>query len=139
MRMAFFFTVQKALPLLNDGASITLTGSVVWHKGMPIYGSYAVTKAALRSYVRTWAVEFAERGIRTNVISPGPIETPIFDAQFSTKEASDALREQFKASVPLGRMGLAKEIASAALFLASNESCYITSIDLPVDAGLGSI
>jgi NAD(P)-dependent dehydrogenase (short-subunit alcohol dehydrogenase family) len=74
-------------------ASIILTGSVVWHKGMPIYGSYAATKAALRSYARTWAVEFAERGIRANIISPGPIETPSFDAQFLTKEASDALGE----------------------------------------------
>jgi NAD(P)-dependent dehydrogenase (short-subunit alcohol dehydrogenase family) len=84
---------------------------------MRIYGSYAATKAALRSYVRTWTVEFAERGIRANVISPGPIATPIFDAQLSTKESSDALREQFKARVPLGRMGTAKEVASAALFL----------------------
>jgi NAD(P)-dependent dehydrogenase (short-subunit alcohol dehydrogenase family) len=106
-----YFTVQKALPLLNDSASIILTSSVVWHKGLPIYGNYAATKAALRSYVRTWAVEFARRGIRANVISPGPIETPIFDAQFSTKEAADALREQFKAIVPLGRMGLAEEVA----------------------------
>jgi NAD(P)-dependent dehydrogenase (short-subunit alcohol dehydrogenase family) len=73
------------------------------------------------------------------VISPGPIETPIFDGQFSTKETADALREQFKANVPLGRMGLAEEVASAALFLASNESSYVTGIDLPVDGGLGSI
>jgi len=134
-----YFTVQKALPLLNDGASIILTSSVVWHKGMPIYGSYAATKAALRSYVRTWTAEFAGRGIRANMISPGPIETPIFDGQFSTKEAADALREQFKANIPLGRMGLAEEVASAALFLASNESSYVTGIDLPVDGGLGSI
>lgn len=135
-----YFTVQKALPLLNDGASIILTSSVVWHKGMPIYGSYAATKAAIRSVlVRTWAAEFARRGIRANVISPGPIETPIFDGQFSTKETADALREQFKANMPLGRMGLAEEVASAALFLASNESSYVTGIDLPVDGGLGSI
>src|SRR5713226_7825812 len=73
-----FFTVQKALPLLNDGASIILTGSGVWQKGMPGYGTYAATKAALRSYVRTWTAEFARRGIRANVISPGPIETPMF-------------------------------------------------------------
>ena len=104
-----------------------------------IYGTYAATKAALRSYVRTWTAEFARRGIRANMISPGPIETPIFDGQFSTKEAADALREQFKANVPLGRMGLAEEVASAALFLASNESSYVTGIDLPVDGGLGSI
>jgi len=119
-----YFTVQKALPLLNDGASIILTGSGVWQKGMPIYGTYAATKAALRSYVRTWAAEFARRGIRANIISPGPIETPIFDGQFSTKEGADALRKEFKEHIPPGRMRLPEEIASAALFLASNESSY---------------
>jgi NAD(P)-dependent dehydrogenase (short-subunit alcohol dehydrogenase family) len=134
-----YFTVQKALPLLNDGASIILTGSGVWRKGMPIYSTYAATKAAIRSYVRTWTAEFAGRGIRANVISPGPIETPIFDGQFSTKEAADALREQFKAHIPLHRLGLPEEIASAAFFLASKESSYITGIDLPVDGGLVSV
>jgi NAD(P)-dependent dehydrogenase (short-subunit alcohol dehydrogenase family) len=134
-----YFTVQKALPLLNDGASIILTGSGVWQKGMPIYGTYAATKAALRSYVRTWTAEFAGRGIRANVISPGPVETPIFNGQFSTKEGADALKEQFKASVPLHRLGLPEEIASAALFLASKESSYITGIDLPVDGGLVAV
>ncbi len=134
-----YFTVQKALPLLNDGASIILTSSVVWQKGMPIYATYAASKAAVRSYVRTWTAEFAGRGIRANVISPGPIETPILDGQFSTKEAADALREQFKASIPLHRLGLPEEIASAALFLASKESSYVTGIDLPVDGGLVSV
>jgi NAD(P)-dependent dehydrogenase (short-subunit alcohol dehydrogenase family) len=134
-----YFTVQKALPLLSDGASIILTGSGVWQKGMPIYSTYAAAKAAVRSYVRTWAAEFARRGIRANVISPGPIETPIFDGQFSSKEAADQLKEQFKANIPLARMGRAEEVASAALFLASNESSYITGIDLPVDGGLVSV
>ena|SRR5215469_7422581 len=134
-----FFTVQKALSVLNDGASIILTGSAVWQKGMPIYATYAATKAAIRSYARTWAVEFARRGIRVNVISPGPIETPIFEAQFSTKQAADALKEQFEASIPLHRMGLPDEVAAAALFLASSESSYITGIDLPVDGGLVSV
>jgi NAD(P)-dependent dehydrogenase (short-subunit alcohol dehydrogenase family) len=134
-----YFTVQKALPLLNDGASIILTGSGVWQKGMPIYSTYAATKAAVRSYVRTWAVEFAPRGIRANVISPGPIETPIFYSQFSTNEAAQALKDQFKMNIPLARMGRPDEIASAALFLASNESGYITGIDLPVDGGLVSV
>lgn len=134
-----YFTVQKALPLLSEGASIILTASAVWHKGMPIYATYAATKAAIRSYVRTWTAEFAGRGIRANVISPGPIETPIFEGQFSTKEAADALREQFKASVPMHRLGFPEEIASAALFLASKESSYITGIDLPVDGGLVSV
>ena len=106
---------------------------------MPIYATYAATKAAIRSYVRTWTAEFAGRGIRANVISPGPIETPILDGQFSTKEAADALREQFKANIPLHRLGLPEEIASAALFLASKESSYVTGIDLPVDGGLVSV
>lgn len=134
-----YFTVQKALPLLNDGASIILTGSVVAQKGMPIYSTYAATKAALRSYARTWAAEFGRRGIRANVISPGPIETPMIDHQFPTKEGADALREQFKAHIPLARIGLPEEVASAALFLASNQSSYITGIDLPVDGGLVSV
>jgi NAD(P)-dependent dehydrogenase (short-subunit alcohol dehydrogenase family) len=134
-----YFTVQKALPVLSDGASIILTGSGVWQKGMPIYSTYAAAKAAVRSYVRTWAAEFARRGIRANVISPGPIETPIFDGQFSSKAAADQLKEQFKANIPLARMGRPEEVASAALFLASNESSYITGIDLPVDGGLVSV
>jgi NAD(P)-dependent dehydrogenase (short-subunit alcohol dehydrogenase family) len=134
-----FFTVQKALPLLNDGASIILTSSAAWQKGMPIYATSAASKAALRSYVRTWTAEFAGRGIRANVISPGPIETPILDGQFSTKEAADATRELFKANVTLHRLGLPEEIASAALFLASKESSYVTGIDLPVDGGLVSV
>jgi NAD(P)-dependent dehydrogenase (short-subunit alcohol dehydrogenase family) len=134
-----YFTVQKALPLLSDGASIILTGSGVWQKGMPIYSTYAAAKATVRSYVRTWATEFADRGIRANVISPGPIETPIFEGHFSSKEAADQLKEQFKANIPLARMGHPDEVASAALFLASNESSYITGIDLPVDGGLVSV
>lgn len=134
-----YFTVQKALPLLNDGASIILSGSIVGQKGMPIYSTYAATKAALRSYARTWTAEFARRGIRVNVISPGPIETPILDAQFPTKEGADAMREQFKRQIPLGRIGLPEEVASAALFLASNESSYISGVDLPIDGGLVSV
>ncbi len=130
-----YFTVQKALPLLNDGASIILTGSAVWQKGMPMYGTYAATKAALRSDVRTWTAELAGRGIRANVISPGSIETPMFHTQYS----GDALKEQFKANVQLHRLGLPEEIASAALFLASKESSYISGIDLPVDGGLVSV
>jgi NAD(P)-dependent dehydrogenase (short-subunit alcohol dehydrogenase family) len=134
-----YFTVQKALPLLNDGASIILNGSGAWRKGIPIYGTYSATKAALRSYVRTWTAEFASRGIRANMISPGPVDTPIIDKQFPTKEAADALREQFKARIPLGRLGRAEEIAAAALFLASDESSFISGIDLPVDGGLVAV
>jgi len=134
-----YFTVQKALPLLNDGASIILTGSGAWQKGIPFYGTYSATKAALRSFVRTWTAEFAGRGIRANVISPGPVETPILDKQVPTREAADALRERFKGLIPLGRLGRAEEIASAALFLASDESSFITGIDLPVDGGVVAV
>jgi NAD(P)-dependent dehydrogenase (short-subunit alcohol dehydrogenase family) len=134
-----YFTVQKALPLLNDGASIIVNGSGAWQKGIPIYSTYSATKAALRSFVRTWTAEFASRGIRANVISPGPIETPIIDGQFPTKEGADALRAQFNAIIPMKRMGRAEEIAAAALFLASDESSYISGIDLPVDGGLVSV
>jgi NAD(P)-dependent dehydrogenase (short-subunit alcohol dehydrogenase family) len=133
-----YFTVQKAFPLLNDGASIILTGSVP-QKEMPIYSTYAATKAALGSHTRTWTAEFGKRGIRANVISHGPIETPILDRQFTTKEAADALRAQFEASIPLGRIGLRDAGTAGALFLASSESSYISGIDLPVDGGMVSV
>ena len=134
-----YFTVQKALPLLNDGASIIVNSSVAGQKGIPIYGTYSATKAALRSFVRTWTAEFASRGIRANVISPGPVETPIFETQFDTKEAVDALRDQFKTMIPMGRMGRSEEVAAAALFLASSESSFICGVDLPVDGGLVAV
>jgi NAD(P)-dependent dehydrogenase (short-subunit alcohol dehydrogenase family) len=134
-----YFTVQKALPLLNDGGSIIVNGSGAWQKGIPLYSTYSATKAALRSFVRTWTAEFAGRGIRANMISPGPIETPIIDSQFATKAEADGLRDQFKTMIPMGRIGRAEEIASVALFLASDESSYVSGIDLPVDGGLVSI
>jgi NAD(P)-dependent dehydrogenase (short-subunit alcohol dehydrogenase family) len=134
-----YFTVQMALPLLNDGTSIILSGSVVGQKGMPIYSTYAATKAALRSYVRTWTAEFGRRGIRANVISSGPTETPSLDRQFPSQQAADALRAQFKSNIPLGRIGLPEKLASAALFLGSKESSYVSGIDLPVDGGLVSV
>jgi NAD(P)-dependent dehydrogenase (short-subunit alcohol dehydrogenase family) len=132
-----FFAVQKALPLMKTGGSIILTGSGVWQKGIPIYATYGATKAALRSFVRTWTAEFAAKGIRTNVISPGPVETPILEGQFG--ENTDAMRERFRTMVPMGRMGRPEEIASAAVFLASDESSYITGIDLPVDGGIVAV
>ncbi|HTU50032.1 MAG TPA: glucose 1-dehydrogenase [Acidobacteriaceae bacterium] len=128
-----FFTVQKALPLMKDGGSIILNGSCVWQMGFPIYATYGGTKAALRSFVRTWTAEFAAKGIRANMVSPGPIETPILESQFG--ENTDAMREQFKAMIPMRRTGRPEEIASAVVFLASDESSYITGIDLPVDGG----
>jgi NAD(P)-dependent dehydrogenase (short-subunit alcohol dehydrogenase family) len=132
-----FFAVQKALPLMKNGGSIILTGSGVWQKGIPMYPTYGGTKAALRSFVRTWTAELAGKGIRANVISPGPIDTPILEGQFG--ENTDAVKERFKTMVPMGRIGKPEEIAAAALFLASDESSYIAGIDLPVDGGLVAV
>jgi len=132
-----FFAVHKALPLMKDGGSIIVNGSGAWQKGIPMYAAYAATKAALRSFVRTWTAEFAGKGIRANVISPGPVETPILEGQFG--ENTDAVKERFKAMVPMGRIGKPEEIASAAVFLASDESSYITGIDLPVDGGIVAV
>jgi NAD(P)-dependent dehydrogenase (short-subunit alcohol dehydrogenase family) len=118
---------------MKQGGSIILTGSGIWQKGFPAYATYGATKAALRSFVRTWTAEFAPKGIRTNVISPGPTETPILAGQFGAN--TEAMKERFKTMIPMGRMGKPEEIASAAVFLASDESNFITGIDLPVDGG----
>lgn len=134
-----FFTIQKALPILNNDSSIVLVSSAVNQMGVPVYPVYAGTKAAMRSYVRTWAADFKERNIRANSVSPGPIETPIFDTQFQTKEESDAIKKQFAELVPMGRLGESEEVANAILFLASNDSSYITGADIPVDGGLSQI
>src|SRR4029077_12480963 len=119
---------------VKEGGSIILTGSGIWQKGIPVYATYGATKAALRSFVRTWTAELASKGIRANVISPGPVETPILEAQFG--DNTDEMKERFRAMVPMGRIGKPEEIASAALFLASDESSYISGIDLPVDGGI---
>lgn len=134
-----YFTVQKALPILNDGGAVILIGSGVWLKGYPAYGVYAATKAALRSFVRTWTTELKDRKIRANLLSPGAVETPIIDGQFTTKEAADGAREWFKSIIPLRRLGLPAEIASAALFLASDESSYVAGSDLVVDGGATAV
>src|SRR6516162_6175196 len=118
-----YFTVQKALPLMNDGGSIILTGSAVWPKGFPAYSTYSATKAALRSFARTWTKELKDRKIRTNVISPGAIDTPIIDSQVDSKEAAEKLKAEFASVTPLG--GRPEEIASVALFLGSDESSYV--------------
>jgi NAD(P)-dependent dehydrogenase (short-subunit alcohol dehydrogenase family) len=102
-------------------------------KGIPVYAAYGATKAALRSFVRTWAAEFAGKGIRANVISPGIIETAILEGQFGENAA--AMKERFKTMIPMARIRKPEEIASAAVFPASDESSYITGIDLPVDGG----
>jgi NAD(P)-dependent dehydrogenase (short-subunit alcohol dehydrogenase family) len=127
------FTVQKALPLLNDGASIILTGSVAGVKGTPAFGVYAASKAAVRSFVRTWTSELKERRIRSNVVSPGPVKTPIIDLQPPETIA------RIVSTIPMGRMGDADEIARAALFLASDDSSFVTGIELFVDGGRAQI
>ena len=127
------FTVQKALPLLNDGASIILTGSVGSVKGTPGFWVYGATKAAIRNFVRAWTVELKDRRIRSNVLSPGPTETPIIDQQ-----PADAIA-RIVSTIPMGRMGEADEIARAALFLASDDSSFVTGIELFVDGGRAQI
>ncbi len=127
------FTVQKALPLLKDGASIILNGSVASVKGTPAFGVYGATKAALRSFVRTWTLDLKDRHIRSNVISPGPTDTPVIDGQ-----PADAIA-RIVSTIPLGRMGEPDEIARAALFLASDDSSFVTGIELFVDGGRGQV
>ncbi len=134
-----FFTVQKALPLLRNGGSVVLVGSGAHRKGIPFYVTYSATKAAMRSFVRSWAADFKDRGIRVNILSPGPVDTPILEGQVQTKEEAKGLKAQFVQMVPLGRLGRAEEMASAILFLASDESSYCTGIDLAADGGLTQI
>ena len=130
------FAVQKALPLMSKGGSIILNASIVAVKGLPAHGVYAATKAAVRSFARTWTVELKDRGIRVNTLSPGATDTPIIDGQFSSKDQADTARANFAQATPMGRIGRPEELASAALFLASEDSSYITGIDLQVDGGL---
>jgi NAD(P)-dependent dehydrogenase (short-subunit alcohol dehydrogenase family) len=133
------FTVQKALPLMRQGGSIILVSSIANVKAFQSYGAYSASKAAVRSFARTWTLELKDRGIRVNTLSPGPVDTPIIDSQFETKEESDKLRESFAQVIPLGRMGRPEELAAAALFLASDESSFVAGIDLPVDGGMAQV
>lgn len=134
-----FFTVQKSLPLLNDNASIILVGSAMHVMGIPNHAPYAATKAALRSYARTWAAELKGRGIRVNTLSPGVTETPMIDGQGATKEDADNVRKMYLAMIPQGRLADPKEIAAGALFLASSEGSYMNGADLMVDGGVGQV
>jgi NAD(P)-dependent dehydrogenase (short-subunit alcohol dehydrogenase family) len=127
------FTVQKALPLLNDGGSIVLTGSVGSVKGTPGFWVYGATKAAIRNFVRAWTVELKDRRIRSNVLSPGPTETPLVAHQ-----PPEAIA-RIVSTVPMGRIGTTEEIAKAALFLASDDSSFVSGIELFVDGGRGQI
>ena len=127
------FTVQKALPLLNDGGSIILNGSVASVKGTAAFGVYGATKAALRSFVRTWTSELKDRHIRSNVVSPGPTDTPAIDGQ-----PPDVIA-RIVSTIPMGRIGDPDEIAKAVLFLASDDSSFVTGIELFVDGGRAQI
>jgi NAD(P)-dependent dehydrogenase (short-subunit alcohol dehydrogenase family) len=127
------FTVQKALRLMNDGGSIILNGSVASAKGTPAFGVYAASKAAIRSFVRTWTAELKDRQIRSNVVSPGPIATPLMNRQ------NPEVIARIAATVPMGRIGRPDEIAKAALFLASDDSSFVTGIELFVDGGRAQV
>lgn len=131
-----YFTIQKALPHLNDGASVVLISSVAQSKGMAATSVYSGTKAALRSMARTLSVDLIERGIRVNVISPGPIETPAFAKLGVPPEQVPAMKEGFRQMVPLKRFGTVGEVAKAALFLASEDSSFIVGEEIQVDGGL---
>jgi NAD(P)-dependent dehydrogenase (short-subunit alcohol dehydrogenase family) len=131
-----FFNVQKAAPLLNEGASVIINSSIADQKGFPNTNIYAATKAAVRSLARTLSTELLERKVRVNSLAPGPIDTPIFDKVGVPAEAVSDMKESFAGENPMKRMGSSDEIAKAALFLASDDSSYITGIDLPVDGGM---
>jgi len=134
-----YFTLQKALQLLNDNAGIVLNSSVVSTKGYAGSSIYAATKGAVRSLARTFAAEWVDRGIRVNVVSPGPIETPILSKGGMPQAAVDDFSENVKGRVPMKRFGKPEEVGHAVLFLASSEASYITGVDLNVDGGTGQI
>lgn len=131
------FTVQKALPLLQDGGSIILNASIAGSKGMEAFSVYSATKAAVRSFARTWTVDLKQRKIRVNAVSPGPIQTPAIDRLAGAE--GEQLRAGLASMVPLGRVGTGDEVASAALFLASADSSFITGIELFVDGGAAQV
>ena len=133
-----FFTVQKALPLMNDGGSIILTGSVADVKGFPSISVYSATKAAVRSFARTWTTDLKDRRIRVNTMSPGHIDTPIFNT-WQKGEALTKLKEDLAKNVPLGRLGDPDEIAKVVSFLASDEASYVAGVELYVDGGVAQI
>ena len=133
-----FFSVQKGLPFMNDGGSIILTASIASIKGFPGMSVYSATKAAVRSFARTWTNELRERRIRVNAISPGHIDTPIMES-LQQGEALAEMKDGFRKAVPLGRMGDPDEIAKAVAFLASDEASYVSGIELYVDGGVAQI
>jgi len=133
------FTVQKALPLFHDGGSIILNASVGASKGVGSTSVYSASKAAIRSFARTWTVDLKHRKIRVNTISAGPIDTPIFDSISQSEEEINQIKANLVAAVPMGRMGSPDEIAKVVSFLASDDSSYITGIELCADGGMAQI
>ena len=133
------FTMQKALPLLRDGASVILTGSTTGVTGGPAFSVYSATKAAIRNFARSWIQDLAPRRIRVNVLVPGATSTPGLHGLTQTEDQSRAFVAAMEAAAPLGRMGHPDEIAAAALFLASNESSFVTGGELFVDGGSAQI
>jgi len=134
-----YFTIQKALPLLNDGASIIINSSVVNETGAAGASVYAATKAAVRSFARTLTTELVDRGIRINVVSPGPITTPILGRTGLPQEQVDEFARDIVSKVPMKRFGKPEEVADTVLFLATPESSYITGVDINVDGGMGQV
>ena len=133
------FTVQKALPLMPDGSSIILNASIVASKGLPSNSVYSATKAAVRSFARTWTTDLKNRRIRVNVVSPGPIETPGLNDLLASSGAGEERLKMLSSSVPLGRLGTPDEIAKAVVFLASDDSSYVTGTELFVDGGFAQV
>lgn len=133
------FTVQKALPLLPDGASIVLNSSIVGSKGLPSNSVYSATKAAIRSFARTWTTDLKDRHIRVNAISPGSIDTPGLSDLLASSETGEERKRMIEKLTPLGRLGTPDEIASTVVFLASGDSSYISGIELFVDGGFAQV
>jgi NAD(P)-dependent dehydrogenase (short-subunit alcohol dehydrogenase family) len=133
------FTVQKALPLLPDGASIILNASIVASKGLTANSVYSATKAAVRSFARTWTTDLKDRRIRVNAVSPGPIDTPGLSDLAASTGAGEQRLKMIASGVPLGRLGTPDEIAKAVVFLASDDSSYVTGTELFVDGGFAQV
>ena len=133
------FTVQKALPLMPDGASIILNASIAGSKGLATYSVYSATKAAVRSFARTWTTDLKDRRIRVNAVSPGSIDTPAARDLLASSEVGEKRKKMIADSVPLGRFGTPDEVAKAVVFLASDDSSYITGTELFVDGGFAQV
>jgi NAD(P)-dependent dehydrogenase (short-subunit alcohol dehydrogenase family) len=133
------FAMQGALPLMADGGSVILTGSIVAARGVEAFSIYAASKAAVRSLARSWAVELKDRGIRVNVVSPGPIDTPGLGGLAGGEEGLSQLKQHLVSSIPMARLGQPGEVASAVLFLASDAAAFVTGAELTVDGGAAQL